>query len=325
MTREQEKQRENKNGAVRQRKRPPEKRDGSIILVAVVCVLLSAAVGTGLGITFANRSNSIANVTAQMQSVTAAPEQVSGQTEKEQLQAEAAYSHGSITPASEENNLINIIAEAKRNGMMKRAYLTFDDGPSSKVTSQVLDILKKYDIKATFFEVGKEIEKYPDIAKRVCNEGHLIASHSYSHNYDALYATEDSFKAEIEHSERVISELTGAPVDFKLMRFPGGSYNAGDHAAEKQIYKKTLADMGYYYCDWNTLNGDAEGKQKNADELVKFFKSCAASFVEQDKNVIVLMHDSDVKQPTVDALERIIWYLMDKGYTFHRLDDITVR
>jgi peptidoglycan/xylan/chitin deacetylase (PgdA/CDA1 family) len=190
------------------------------------------------------------------------------------------------------------------------------------VTGEVLDTLAKYDIKATFFEVGKNIRSHPDITKRVYDEGHLVANHSYNHDYDALYATEESFSTEIKNTEEAIKDATGQDEIFKLIRFPGGSYNAGDHAAEKQIYKKTLANMGYYYCDWNALNGDAEGTTKNAAELIEFFKTSAAQFVTQDKNLIVLMHDSDAKQPTADALETIILYLKDQGYTFHRLDDI---
>ena len=170
--------------------------------------------------------------------------------------------------------------------------------------------------------MGRLIKENPDVAKRVHDEGHLIANHSYSHDYNALYQTEESFTEEIKKAEQTIAEITGEPVDLKLIRFPGGSYNAGDHAAEKQVYKNTLANMGYYYCDWNTLNGDAEGKEKSSAELTEYFKKYAASFIEQDKNVIVLMHDSDSKQATVESLDGIIAYLVEHGYTFHRLDEI---
>lgn len=220
-----------------------------------------------------------------------------------------------IPSPDEETDLINIISHA---GMKKRCYLTFDDGPSTKVTPQILDILANYGAKATFFEVGKYIENNPDMAKRVHDEGHLIANHSYSHDYDALYASEESFKNEMEKCYEVIKNVTGEEEPFKLIRFPGGSYNAGDHAAEKQQYKQTLADMGFYYCDWNSLNGDAEGKKKNADELVQYFKNSSVGF----NNLIVLMHDTDAKQSTADALPAIIEYLQGQGYTFHRLDDI---
>lgn len=285
--------------------------------IITVCMLLSIAAGGAIGIAVSKKSDTKNNIVIN---VTESSKAETGNDDAEKMTEKP--SNTAITPASQENDLINIIAEARKNGMTKHAYLTFDDGPSKKVTGEVLDILKTYNVKATFFEVGRLIRENPDITKRVHDEGHLVANHSYSHNYNELYATEQSFSEEITKTEKVIEEVTGEKLPIKLIRFPGGSYNAGDHAAEKQIYKKTLADMGYYYCDWNTLNGDAEGSEKNSCQLVEFFKASAASFIEQDKNVIVLMHDSDVKQETVHSLESIILYLRDRGYTFHRLDDI---
>ncbi len=222
---------------------------------------------------------------------------------------------GTIPAASEENNLIEIIADS---GQTKRCYLTFDDGPTTNITPQVLDALRRYQVKATFFEVGSLIEANPDMARRVYEEGHLIANHSYSHNYDKLYATSDSFITEILDAENVIKGIMNGEEPFKLIRFPGGSYNAGDHAAEKQRYKTVLADNGFYYCDWNTLTGDAEGKTKNAAELLEYLKESMEGF----NNIIVLMHDASTKQATADALPSVIEYVRSQGYTFHRLDDI---
>ncbi|MDO5396795.1 MAG: polysaccharide deacetylase family protein [bacterium] len=284
--------------------------------IIAACLIFSVAAGVAMGAAVSKKGDGLPRNKAVI-NVTAEPKDTVNNTGTEESPANTA-----ITPASQENDLINIIAEARKKGMTKHAYLTFDDGPSRNVTGEILDILKTYNVKATFFEVGRLIRENPDITKRVHDEGHLIANHSYSHNYNALYATEESFAEEITNTEKAIEEVTGEKLPIKLIRFPGGSYNAGDHAAEKQIYKKTLANMGYYFCDWNTLNGDAEGSEKNSYQLVEFFKSNAASFVEQDKNLIVLMHDSDVKQETVHSLESIILYLRDKGYTFHRLDDI---
>lgn len=246
-------------------------------------------------------------------------------TKKVPIKSKVEAASSPIPLPQEENDMINIIAASRQQGTNKRCYLTFDDGPSVSVTGEILEILAKYNIKATFFEVGQNITNYPDITKRVYDEGHLVANHSYSHDYNRLYATEDSFRKEIINCEKAIKKATGHKVSFKCIRFPGGSYNAGDHAAEKQIYKQTLADMGYYYCDWNTLNGDAEGAPKDTTGLFEFFKSSAASFIPEGKNLIVLMHDTDAKQSTADALESIITYLIDNDYTFHRLDDITLQ
>lgn len=296
-----------------------KRNNNNITLIIIFCILMAGLLGALFGWMMSSMKKS--NQTGNLQeAINVVENDISATTSPT---APPAKKTSSIPePSVGKNDLIDVVAQARLDGMTKHCYLTFDDGPSSKVTGEVLDTLKKYDIKATFFEVGKNITKYPDIAKRVHNEGHLIANHSYNHDYNKLYATEQSFKDEIEKAEKTIKDITGEQKVFKLVRFPGGSYNAGDHAAEKQIYKNTLAKMGYYYCDWNTLNGDAEGKEKNKTELVEFFKTSAAEFVKQDKNLIVLMHDSDAKQASADSLENIIIYLKDNGYTFHRLDDI---
>jgi peptidoglycan/xylan/chitin deacetylase (PgdA/CDA1 family) len=220
-----------------------------------------------------------------------------------------------IPDAEEENDLLKIVENSTASYY---AYLTFDDGPTTKITPQILDTLRRYNVKATFFEVGTYIRQNPDMSRRVHEEGHLIASHSDSHDYDKLYATSTSFTDEIETSYNSICDITGEDT-FKLIRFPGGSYNAGDHAAEKQEYKKLLKDMGFYYIDWNTLNGDAEGRTKDAEGLLEYLKEYMPS---SGKNVVVLMHDAATKQSTADALGSIIEYLSDEGYSFHRLDDI---
>lgn len=221
-----------------------------------------------------------------------------------------------IPPASEENDLVKIATEAKGTEGKKICYLTFDDGPTKEVTPKVLDVLKKYNVKATFFCMGKMLDANSDIAMREFNEGHLIANHSYNHDYNALYATSESFMSEIKQAENKIRELTGEE-PFKLMRFPGGSYNAGDHAAEKQVYKKVLKENGYYYADWNCLNGDAEVALRSTDELINKVKATATQ-----KNIVVLMHDAAAKKTTPDALGTIIEYLKGQGYEFRRLDEI---
>ena len=222
-----------------------------------------------------------------------------------------------IPPASEENDLLKIILNSGHNN---RCYLTFDDGPTTQITPLILDTLRKYNVKATFFQVGSLIEANPDMARRVYEEGHLVANHSYSHNYDKLYDSEESFRSEMEKTFDAINSVrdAGSGEEFRLMRFPGGSYNAGDHASEKQTYKKTLKSMDTYYIDWNSLNGDAEGKTKNAEELLEYLKKN----MDKGENLVVLMHDASAKKATAEALPSIIEYLASEGYTFHRLDDI---
>ncbi|MCD8181697.1 MAG: polysaccharide deacetylase [Firmicutes bacterium] len=220
-----------------------------------------------------------------------------------------------IPDPSEENNLLQIIADA---GQTKYCYLTFDDGPTEEIAPQILDVLRRYNVKATFFEVGSLIESNPDIARRVYEEGHLIANHSYGHNYEKLYASTDSFITDILQCESAIASVTDGEVPFRLIRFPGGSYEEGDYASIKQDCIQTLRDNNYYYINWNCANGDAQGKTKDAEDLLEFLKESSAGY----NNLIVLMHDASSKQSTVDALGSIIEYLSGEGYTFHRLDDI---
>ena len=207
------------------------------------------------------------------------------------------------------------VEEALKEGR-KVVYLTFDDGPTKEVTPKVLEVLKKYDVKATFFCLGKMLAANRELAEQEHREGHLLANHSYSHNYKALYASSESFMDEISKTESIIQEISGSDT-LKLMRFPGGSYNAGDHAAEKQVYKQNLKDAGYYYADWNCLNGDAESALKDVDSLVAKVKATAT-----EDNIVILMHDAAAKTTTPQALGQIIEYLKSKGYEFRRLDQI---
>jgi peptidoglycan/xylan/chitin deacetylase (PgdA/CDA1 family) len=102
-----------------------------------------------------------------------------------------------------------------------------------------------------------------------------------------------------------------------LIRFPGGGYNAGNYAAEKQLYKLLLQEKGYYFADWNSLNGDAEGGTRSAEQLVARIRQTSGP-----KNLVILMHDAATKKSTAEALPAIIEYLKGEGYVFRRLDEI---
>ena len=217
--------------------------------------------------------------------------------------------------ASEENDLLKIATSIK-NPNAKVCYLTFDDGPTREITPKVLEILKKYDVKATFFTLGKMLEANRDVAKQVVDEGHLLANHSYYHEYEQLYASADSFMGEIEKTQALIDEISEGD-SFKLVRFPGGGHNAGSYGAVKQDYKERLKENGYYFVDWNCLNGDAEASLRTADQLLARVKETASG-----KNIVVLMHDAAAKKTTPDALGAIIEYLAEQGYEFKRLDEI---
>lgn len=241
----------------------------------------------------------------------------SGETlEDEEVQAELPVQKTyNMPPADQENDLLKIATSVFETDK-KICYLTFDDGPTKEVTPKVLEILDQYGVKATFFTLGKLLEANPDIAKQVHDKGHLLANHSYYHIYDDLYASADSFMSEINKTTEKIKEITGEE-PFRLMRFPGGGHNAGKYGAQKQEYKQVLKENGYYFADWNCLNGDAEAQLRSTGELLERVKETAVG-----KNIVVLMHDAAAKKTTPDALGSIIEYLKSKGYEFKRLDEV---
>lgn len=199
--------------------------------------------------------------------------------------------------------------ERKRNG--KIAYLTFDDGPSLIVTPRILDTLDEYNIKATFFVVGNMVDKHPQILQMIYEKGHTIGNHSYSHNYGYLYKNTTNFITDINKAFDAIKNVLGEEFYSNMIRFPGGSFGKNSNFAKAAI------DAGYKYYDWNALNGDAEGNRLTKDRLVKRLKETT----KNQKKLIVLMHDTDAKETTADALKDIIDYLIDKGYEFDTLDN----
>lgn len=301
----------------RDRQRKRRRRSRILSIVAILLIILFVALFLCYIMKISGRfdssnENDINIYTPDMAQTQTATEQP---TESITTPQNVPYSNLPLAEDADSNNLLDIIMYGGGN---HGVFLTFDDGPTGNITPQVLDILAQYGVKATFFVLGKQVEEYPELAQRAVNEGHLLAGHSYSHDYDSLYATEQSFMDEVNRTYNIISGLyPPEQPPFKLIRFPGGSYNAGDHAAEKQIYKDTLKTNGYYYADWNSLNGDAEGAEKDAEGLFNYFVSSIAT-----NNLVVLMHDAATKQETVNALPRMIEYLQEQGYDFRTLDNI---
>lgn len=192
----------------------------------------------------------------------------------------------------------------------KTAYLTFDDGPTTNVTPRILDILKEKNVQATFFVLGANVEKHPDVAKRIADEGHLLANHSYSHDYKALYKDTETFLNDVKKAEQIILNTVGEQSYEKIFRFPGGSFES-----KKDKQKEVLFDEGYVYVDWNAINGDAEGHDVAPSKLLQNVKKTTQGHF----NVVVLMHDAATKKTTADALPDIIDYLSSEGYVFKTL------
>lgn len=190
----------------------------------------------------------------------------------------------------------------------KTVYLTFDDGPS-RHTDKILRILGKYNIKATFFAVGKNDPKSKKIMKRIVEEGHTLAPHSYTHAYNKIYTSVNSFLDDFKKINDLIYETTG--VRPNILRFPGGTVNVYN----RRIFRELSAEMlrrGYTFYDWDVSAADAT-KSATADSVMKSI----IYGVHENRRNIVLMHDTSEK--TLKALEKTIIYLKNKGFAFDRL------
>jgi peptidoglycan/xylan/chitin deacetylase (PgdA/CDA1 family) len=200
------------------------------------------------------------------------------------------------------------------------AYLTFDDGPSP-VTRQVLDILKQHQVKATFFVVGKNIPGNEALLKRAAAEGHVIGGHTYSHDYRIIYKDIPSFFRDLEKGNKLIEQVIGTKP--AVFRFPGGSTNTvskkyqdpliyGKHETVMEAIKAEAKKRGYTFIDWNVDNGDARSSYYTAESAVANVKQQA----KNQREIVILMHDSAPKEATAKSLPAIIQHLKAEGYRF---------
>ncbi len=199
---------------------------------------------------------------------------------------------------------------------IRRVYLTFDDGPSAN-TDRILDILNQYGVKATFFVVAKD--GYTDQYRRIVEDGHTLAMHSYSHKYSEIYASLDAYKEDLTKLHDFLYELTGE--DCNIVRFPGGSSNTISHVDMWELIEYlNKTDMVYY--DWNVSSGDASGGRKSIDQI----KKNVLDNIDQFSNAVVLFHDASGKDSTVDALPAIIEEILESDNTvLLPISDDTVR
>lgn len=193
----------------------------------------------------------------------------------------------------------------------KVVYLTFDDGPSEN-TKKVLDILEQYNAKATFFITGANEECRPYI-REAYNAGHTIGLHTYTHNYSEVYASEKAYFEDLERVGKVAQEQIGYVPRF--IRFPGGSSNMVSAKYNKGIMTKLVGEVqkrGYQYYDWNLDSGDGAG---HGVEAIR-----SDSMTDRMNHVMILFHDMQTKDATVEALPAVLKYYQDLGYKFKAID-----
>ena len=188
-------------------------------------------------------------------------------------------------------------------------YLTFDDGPSSTYTRIILDTLKKYNVKATFFIVPKSGLEY--LVKEAYDSGHSIGIHSITHTYSTVYASDEAFKNDVISTNNIIKNIIGKYT--YLYRFPGGSSNTASMYYSSGIITRMaswLHENGYHYFDWNVSSGDAAGGSPSSDQIA----NNVISRLSKDRYNVVLMHDTH--DYSAYAVEKIILYGIENGYTF---------
>lgn len=187
-----------------------------------------------------------------------------------------------------------------------KIYLTFDDGPTPEITEWVLKLLKEQDIKATFFCIGNNIEKYPDIFQKVLQEGHAIGNHTYNHLKGWKTAKEDYIE-NTKSCERIIKEYTkDSDRRSKLFRPPYGKI--------KFSQAKILRQLGYKIVMWDVISVDYD---KNISP-----KKCLKNVIKNTTSgSVIVFHDSIKAFDNLKfALPEAIRYLKNKGFVFDRID-----
>jgi peptidoglycan/xylan/chitin deacetylase (PgdA/CDA1 family) len=199
------------------------------------------------------------------------------------------------------------------NNGEKVVYLTFDDGPT-KYTKDILEVLKKYNIRATFFPTGTAIEnggkELQEVLKESYTYGNSIGNHTYSHSYSELYPNGnlnlDAFNNDIERNLQLLKNAIGKDFETNIVRCPGGFSSWGN----MNILDEQFKENGVASIDWNAITGDTSKKNTDVNSMLS-----TAVETSLDKNLVVLlMHETN--QLTPEYLDKIIKYYHSNGYTF---------
>ncbi|BCJ95885.1 hypothetical protein acsn021_34540 [Anaerocolumna cellulosilytica] len=195
----------------------------------------------------------------------------------------------------------------------KKVYLTFDDGPSH-ITKDIMDILKKNQVKATFFIVGSTMkEEEKEYLKQMVDDGHTIGIHTFSHNYKEIYSSVEAFLEDFYEDYKLIYDITGVQVN--IFRFPWGSYNMYNRGIRDELIGE-MKRRGFTYYDWNVSAEDSVG---NPTEYK--IKKNVLKDLSRYEEPIILMHDSAINRLTAKSLPEIIKEIQDKGYVFDTLEN----
>ena len=195
-------------------------------------------------------------------------------------------------------------------------YLTFDDGPSHDSTPKILEILKKENVKATFFVLHYS-EENEHLIKQEQDNGHTIALHGYTHTYSEIYQSVDTCLENFRKIQKQVYETTG--IKSNIIRFPGGSSNTVSRKYCQGVMtelSQRVVEEGFRYYDWNVDSTDAA--RPKSSEIIY---NNVVRGIKPNRDNVVLMHDFAGNQKTIDALEGIIKYGKENGYVFRKLTE----
>ncbi len=292
---------------IARRKRQKRKRIKAIaVLIIAILIIIGIIIGIVAIVNGAKDDNGTKTTTGEMTS--------NDETKPENETAEAETTEPETTAtALAPNDGSSVVKPENWNG--KTVYITFDDGPSA-VTKANLEVLDQYGVKATFFCLGfAPAESYQELV----NRGHALAAHSYSHDYDTIYASLDNFAADVQAIKKVLEDATGTEVF--LYRFPGGSNNQVHDCPSMTELANYIESIGMKYVDWNADSTDAEYTTAEPDVLIAHSLADIEYWgdeTDQD-TIVLLMHDSEYKTSGTECLASIIPYLLEKGYAFDRI------
>ncbi len=269
----------------------------SVIVLMALCAVLIARVRTLDG--------TVAKLTAQLDSLMRLTAQQREMMEKMAEETQSAMGEHAVvgnlekeTESEEEAEPDEDEPEAEEPDAAHKVYLTFDDGPSAN-TEKILEILEKYDVKATFFVVGTACENNEESLKNIVEAGHTLGMHSCTHNYSELYASVEDFGEDLKQQQDYIYEVTG--VKSNLYRFPGGSSNKVSDISMKE-FARYLDSQDVRFFDWNISSGDGGSYLFPTETIIE---NCTSNISRYSTSVI-LMHDSAGKSTTLEALPTII-------------------
>lgn len=213
---------------------------------------------------------------------------------------------------------VSVVSDADNlaaDGDIHKVYLTFDDGPSEN-TEDILDILDAYDVKATFFVVGREDEEAKELYRRIVDEGHTLGMHSYANRYSVIYQSQEAFEDDYWRLKEYLNEVTDT--ECRYYRFPGGSTNPISNVPMSELIA-FLNEQGTIYYDWNVSAGDAASTAYTVDEIVENVIDDVVKY----KTSVVLLHDADEKSTTVEALGPLIEALQEMDAEILPIDEDT--